>query len=131
MRTAVAATLIIGIAACGGDDGAGGASPSIESVATSYEFDPDSWTVDAGEELTVSFTNDASIAHDWAVLELGEDIESEDELTEDKVLFQVSAKSGGETTEAAFTIDEPGVYQVICTIRGHFDAGMTGSLDVE
>lgn len=126
----------LGLAACGNDDDVGdtadgGASTSIEATATEFQFDPDAWIVPAGEELTIDFTNDGSLEHEWAVLELGEDIESEDEFTEDKVLLEVEAIEPDSSTTQTFTIDDAGTYQVICAIPTHFDAGMEGELTVE
>lgn len=124
------AGLLVG--ACGDDDDSGGEpSTSIEASATEFQFDPDSWAVPDGEEFTIDFSNDGTIEHEWAVLKLGEDIESEAEFEEDKVLFEVEAIPAGESTTEAFTVDGAGTYQVICAIPTHFDAGMEGSLTVE
>ena len=42
-------------------------------------------------------------------------------------MAQVGNTAAGETNSASFTL-EPGEYQVICTIAGHFDAGMRGTV---
>ena len=84
-----------------------------------------------GQEFTVDFTNDGSVDHEWAVIKLGDDIDSEADFAEDKVLFEIEAIPAGESTTQQFTIDEPGTYQVICAIEDHFDAGMEGALTVE
>ena len=103
----------------------------ISTVATEYEFSPDSWTVSAGEEFSIQLTNDGAAEHEWAVIGLGQDITSEDEFTEDKVLLEVEAIAADSSTTESFTIDEAGTYQVICAIPGHFDQGMEGTLVVE
>lgn len=115
-----------------GDDGGDGAeaATTIEAAATEFQFDPDAWTVPAGEESTIEFTNDGEVEHEWAVIALGEDIGSEDEFTEEKVVFEVEAIPAGEVATETFTLDEPGTYQVICALAGHFDAGMEGTLEV-
>ncbi|MEX2100533.1 MAG: cupredoxin domain-containing protein [Acidimicrobiia bacterium] len=120
----------LGLAACGDDDD-DDASTSIEATASEFKFEPDSWTVPAGEEFTIAFENGGSVEHEWAVIKRGEDIESEAEFAEDKVLFEVEAIPEGESTTETFTVDEAGTYQVICAIETHFDAGMEGSLTVE
>ncbi|MDZ7678547.1 MAG: cupredoxin domain-containing protein [Acidimicrobiales bacterium] len=125
---AVGATALL-LGACGGDDDAA-TSTEIETEATEFKFDPDAWSVSAGEEFTIEFTNSGSVEHEWAVLKEGEDIESEDDFAEDKVLFEVEAIPAGESVTESFTVEDAGTYQVICAIDGHFDAGMEGTLTV-
>lgn len=129
----VASGAILVLGACGDDDDddGDGASTSIEATASEFQFEPDSWTVPAGEEFTIEFENDGTTEHEWAVINLGEDIESEGDFAENKVLLEVEALPAGESTDERFTIDEPGTYQVICALEGHFDSGMEGSLTVE
>jgi len=125
-----AAALLLG--ACGDDDDDGGAaSTSIEATASEFKFEPNAWTVPAGQEFTIEFQNDGSVEHEWAVLKLGENIESEDEFAEEKILFEVEGVPAGESVTGKFTVDEPGTYQVICGVEAHFDAGMEGTLTVE
>ncbi|HUW02909.1 MAG TPA: plastocyanin/azurin family copper-binding protein [Acidimicrobiales bacterium] len=126
--------VVVALGACGSDDDGDsgeGASTSIEATATDFEFDPTGWTVPAGEEFTIDFTNDGGVEHEWAVLKAGDDIESEDEFAEEKVLFEVEAIEPGTDTSESFTVAEAGEYQVICAIETHFDAGMEGTLTVE
>lgn len=122
--------LVLG--ACGDDDDDDDdASTSIEATASDFQFEPDSWTVPAGEEFTIHFENDGANDHEWAVINLGQDLESEADFEEAKVLLEVEAISSGESADERFTIDESGTYQVICALDGHFDAGMEGSLTVD
>ncbi|HSJ28491.1 MAG TPA: cupredoxin domain-containing protein [Acidimicrobiia bacterium] len=131
LLVAVAATALL-LGACGdGDDAGDETGTSIETTASDFQFDPDSWTVPAGEEFTIEFQNDGTLEHEWAVIGLGEDLESEADFSEDKVLFEVEAIPAGESTTETFTVDEPGTYQVICAIETHFDSGMEGTLTVE
>ena len=125
----VVVVVVLALGACGGDDDE--ASTSIDATASEFKFEPDSWTVPAGEEFTIAFENGGSVEHEWAVIKRGQDIESEAEFAEDKVLFEVEATPAGESTTEKFTVDDAGTYQVICAITGHFDAGMEGTLAVE
>lgn len=134
-RTATVALVVAVLAVgCGGDDddeSGVAASSAIAATASEYQFDPDSWTVNAGGEFTIEFTNDGTLEHEWAVIALGEDIASEAEFAEEKVVLEVEAIDPGTSTSEQFTIDEAGTYQVICAIETHFDQGMEGSLTVE
>jgi len=128
MRTKVLVVAAAGVVeflavGCGddGDDGSGG----LEATASEFQFEPDDWTVDAGE-FDLEFTNDGSVDHEWVI----EPIASEEEFTEEGVLDEVET-GPGETVTATFTVDEAGEYQVICGLEGHFDAGMEGTLTVE
>jgi len=128
----LAGGLLLG--ACGDDDSdddAGSASTSIDVESRDFGFEPGRWTVPAGEEFTVEFENAGESEHEWAVLKLEEDIESESEFEEDKVEFEIEATPAGESVTEAFTLDEAGTHQVICAVPGHFTAGMEGTLVVE
>lgn len=127
---AVAGALVL--AGCSSDDAGDGGDAGADITATTmeYQFTPDAWSVSAGE-FSIELVNEGSIEHEWAVIELGEDIESEEEFAEDIVLLEVEAIAAGESTTESFTIDEAGTYQVICALPGHFDEGMEGTLTVE
>jgi len=115
----------------GDDAGDGGASDAdITATAAEYQFAPATWTVSAGE-FSVELVNGGTVEHEWAVIALGEDIESGEEFAEEKVLLEVEAIDAGDSTTESFTIDEPGTYQVICALDGHFGEGMEGTLTVE
>ena len=119
-----AALMVVAVTACGDDsDDDGG----LQATATEFEFSPNEWTVPAGE-FDLEFTNDGSTDHEWVIM--NEEISSEDEFAEDKVLDEVET-GAGETVTATFSVDEAGTYQVICGLEGHFDAGMEGTLTVE
>lgn len=122
--------LVLVLAAGCGDDGDGddgGSAADIQATATEFAFDPNEWTVDAGE-FTLEFTNDGSTDHEFVIM--SEEIASEDEFAEDKVLDEVET-GPGETVEATFTVDEAGTYQIICGLEGHFSGGMEGTLTVQ
>jgi uncharacterized cupredoxin-like copper-binding protein len=108
--------------------GCGGGGSSIEATATEYAFDPAAWTVTAGEEVTLTLTNEGAAEHEWALL--SEEIASEAEFSEDLVIWEMEAASGA-SAQGTFTAPAAGTYQVVCVIPGHFDSGMEGALTVE
>jgi len=135
-------TLALGlVVACGGDDsGAGhpmGAMPGdgmhdgtmgghnestpvvdgarrIEVDATSFEFDPDEIIVTAGEDVAIVLTSD-DLLHDFTI---------------DDIEVHVAADRGA-TAEGGLRAEEPGEYAYYCTVAGHREAGMEGTLVVE
>jgi uncharacterized cupredoxin-like copper-binding protein len=114
----------------------GGASTDIEVTLDSFSMDPDTWEVPAGEEITITMTNDAEIAHEWVILQQGVTIDSEadlpeteEELLADFVYWEEEVEAGDSAT-FTFTAPAAGEYQVVCAIPDHFDAGMEGTLTV-
>ena len=86
----------------------------IEVAATSFEFDPDEITVTAGEDIAIVLTSD-DLLHDFTI---------------DDIDVHVAADRD-ETAEGGLRADEPGEYTFYCTVEGHREAGMEGTLVVE
>jgi plastocyanin len=105
----------------GEEDGkaAGGAS-TLEIEAgpdTGLAYTSDEETAKAGE-VTVDFTNAQSLAHDVAIESAdGEQIGKTEVITD-----------GEDSTTVEL---EPGEYTFYCTVQGHREAGMEGTLTVE
>jgi uncharacterized cupredoxin-like copper-binding protein len=120
------------LAACGGDE----ASNQLEVTTSEFQFSPDSWTVPAGEEISIEITNDGSVLHEWVLLQPGVTIEAESDLpeTEEELLadfvYVEDEVEAGTTKTLTFDAPPAGTYQVICAIETHFDAGMEGTLTV-
>jgi plastocyanin len=130
---AIAATF--GLAAgCGGDDDDDDtAAPEAATEATTteeaaaggggattvgmseYAFDPSDATVSQGDTITAQ--NDGELPHNYTIEADGDEVTSGD----------VDPGSSGE-----LTVDvDPGDYDVICTIPGHAEQGMEGTITVE
>ena len=124
--------LVVALAACSG----GGASTDIEVDMKEFMFDPESWEIPAGEEITITLTNSGTIAHEWVLLKPGVTIDSEADLpdTEEVLLadfvYWEEEVEPGDTATFTFTAPAEGTYQIICAIEGHFGGGMEGSLTV-
>jgi uncharacterized cupredoxin-like copper-binding protein len=130
-RWAALAAVTLFLTGCGGDgEGGGGeAATEIDTVASDYAFDPDSWTVPSGETITLTLANEGDELHEWAILEQGTTIERSTDLDEDTVVWEIEAEPGS-TETGEFTAPSPGTYQIVCALPGHVDAGMEGTLDV-
>jgi uncharacterized cupredoxin-like copper-binding protein len=124
--------LAMALAACSG----GGASTEIEVDMEEFMFDPQSWEIPAGEQITITLTNSGTIDHEWVLLNPGVTIASEADLpeTEEELLSEFvyweEEVSPGDTATFTFTAPAEGTYQIICAIEGHFGGGMEGELTV-
>lgn len=97
---------------------AGSASVEFEADPSgSLAFTTDSVTAEAGE-VTVDFTNSSPVPHDVAIEdEGGETIAQTETLAE-----------GSDSTTATL---KPGTYTFYCSVPGHRQAGMEGTLTVK
>ncbi len=106
------------VTACGGaatsQPAAPASQPSRTEIfvdATEFAFDLNAIKVPAGEEVTVTLVNKGTMEHDITVDALGV-----------KIYAAVGKTVSGTVTAAA------GTYEVYCSIPGHKQAGMVGTL---
>lgn len=132
---AIAGTVLL--AGCGDET----AETSTELAITGTDdltFEPDTVAVPAGEEVTVELTSEPSVDHDLVVAgaaahgRAGDDGHGDDtdEHATDSEDLHVAHADPGQTVTATFSIDEPGGYELYCSVPGHRSAGMTGELTV-
>jgi plastocyanin len=103
-----------------GEPAGGAAGAALELSAPedgTLAFDPGSLSASAGK-VTIDFTNPASIEHDVYIESEGKDV-AESDLVSDGDSTKVSAKL------------QPGEYTYYCSVPGHREAGMEGTLTVD
>ena len=89
--------------------------PTAVTVETSeFKFNPASVQLPSGKKVTISLQNIGVVEHDFTVDALG---------------IKVSAPAGKSAT-GEFTLDKPGTYDFYCSLPGHKEAGMHGTLSV-
>ncbi len=93
-----------------------GSAQRVDVVARDVRFEPDALRVRAGEWLVVSLRNDDPVFHDFEV--------------EGFANVDVGARPG-QTADIRVLLDRPGTYDFLCTVPGHAEAGMRGTLVVE
>ena len=86
----------------------------IVITSTEFGFSPSEIAGTVGESVNIVLVNDGSVTHDWSIPELG---------------VRIVANPGQQAT-AGFTLDVAGTYQALCSIPGHAEAGMIGTLEV-
>jgi Cu+-exporting ATPase len=88
----------------------------VAVTARDAAFNPADLRVQAGRTVVLEFRNDDPVFHDWSV--------------EGVANVDANARPG-QTQRIRFRIDQPGTYRVTCTVEGHAEAGMVGTLVVE
>ena len=115
---------------------------TIGVVGDSLQYDKQSLTVNAGSEVTLLFTNVATVQqHNWVLVKAG----TKDEVAlagalagplkgylpegDDRILANTSLLAAESSEEIKFTPPAAGTYQFVCTFPGH-NATMVGDFIV-
>lgn len=125
----------------GGDTNTAAGPTSLQSNADAggqLKFAEETLNGAAGQALTVTFNNPSALPHSWVLVEPGQEA----------AVDQAAAANNGDPTGVAGVIAgspvvdgggnatvnvpalEPGSYPFICTVPGHYVAGMKGTLNV-
>ena len=137
------AIVSVGLVACGG-----AAEPTplptaeLNLVATDIAYDERYFEVLAGQPVKVTLQNEGALEHDFSIMEIphsGEvmaeemhDGESGHDMSNMEMDPEVHVAAGpGGSYSVEFTPSQAGEYVYFCTVPGHKDAGMAGTLLVK
>jgi uncharacterized cupredoxin-like copper-binding protein len=129
-QTLVIATVLFSLmlVSCGG---AGGVSNTINVTMSDFQFQPNRFTVPAGQEITFNSSNNGAVVHNFVIMKLGT---SAGDFLDDEdipnVYWEVELQPGGSTNSTFTAPSEPGEYEVICRTEGHIASGMVAKLTV-
>jgi plastocyanin len=134
----VSAFVLVG---CGGGGGAT-ATPTVGVDGEQLAFDTTEITVPSGQQITVTFNNNSSTQqHDWVLVNGGDDVASSvdaaavgqggDPTGIPEVIAASAILDAGGSEQVQFQAPPSGEYAYICTVPGHYAAGMKGTLTVE
>jgi nitrite reductase (NO-forming) len=90
------------------------AANEVDVTAGDLWFEPTNITLDAGEPTNLTLTNSGRVFHDLTIPDLDVTLGADP----------------GDTVTTGISIDEPGTYEFLCTVPGHADAGMRGTVAV-
>jgi uncharacterized cupredoxin-like copper-binding protein len=106
-------------------------STTIDLTLFDYHFEPDTFTVPTGKEITVNVDNKGFVSHQFVIFKLGTDpggiIGPEDQ---ENIYWRFEVRPGHSDSAMFIAPSEPGEYFITCGIFGHLEAGMSGSLIV-
>lgn len=140
LRLSLAFVAILALAACGTSKPAATTTQSFTVAAKEFGFAPAQLTVTAGQPVEISFQNTGAVEHDWSVREI--DLAGNPTATEqsggghmmgdmhDAPKLHVAAGPGTQG-KLTFTPSKAGTYEFFCTVAGHKEAGMVGTLTVK
>lgn len=136
----LAVLLALVLTACGGasQPAAPAASSGLEevvvTVGSQLTFNPATIELTAGQPVRLVLKNEGALEHDLTIDQIG--IETDEPAESSHGTGGVHADLHvhavpGKTAERTFTPETSGTYTFYCTIPGHKEGGMVGSLTVK
>ncbi len=123
--TAVVFSLLL--ASCG----SGGPSTKIDVTMTDFQFQPNQFTVPAGQEISFHSSNNGAVVHNFVIMKKGTTAgDFFDDADVPNVYWQVELQPGASADTSFTAPSEPGDYEVVCKTEGHIVSGMTAKLTV-
>jgi uncharacterized cupredoxin-like copper-binding protein len=106
--------------------------PTLAITVRDFLFEPNSWSVKAGERVTLRMVNESNSEHEWILLKTGEAVtlpfDNDDEA---RIAFESEVEPGNAKVSFFRAPEAPGVYRIVCGIPGHLENGMQGTLVVK
>jgi plastocyanin len=88
----------------------------ITVVGTEFAFNPSTITLKKGQPAEITFKNNGTYPHNLSITDLG---------------VKTKTIQPGEQDVVQFTPDKTGQFAFLCTVPGHADKGMKGTLTVQ
>ena len=111
--------------------GAGGPSTNIDVTMTDFQFQPNQFTIPAGQEISFHSANNGAVVHNFVIMNLGTtagDFFDEEDVP--NVYWEIELLPGASSDTSFTAPSEPGEYEVVCRTEGHIVSGMTAKLTV-
>jgi uncharacterized cupredoxin-like copper-binding protein len=114
-------------------------SQDVTLTAQTMTYSPSTFEVTAGAPVELTFINEDALEHDFSILEIPvESVSEADPMSAEhemqmgtalEPVLHVAAEAGA-TNHLSFTPTKPATYEFFCTVAGHKDAGMVGTMVV-
>ncbi len=109
------------------------AARTVEVTASDFKFDPAEITAKVGETVTLAFMNKGTTLHDFTSADFMGTVTAAGEAAAHDASadapLHVAAEAGA-TAEITFEATEAGEYAFKCSVPGHEQLGMTGTIIV-
>lgn len=130
--------LAFGLVACGGEEEA--TEQAVTVAARDIEFGTERIEATAGVPIELTLVNEGALDHDFSIVEIPlrgevggaeeEEMEGHDMTMEMEELDVHVSAAAGQSATITFTPSAPGEYEYFCTVPGHRESGMVGTLVV-
>jgi plastocyanin len=129
-KVGIAAAMVVmtmAVAACGPK------KADISSTMTEYKYEPATWQVPAGAQVTLTLTNAGSLKHEWVLMKKGYTVAApfSDAKDASSALADYDVDPGQTQTFTFTAPTETGDYEVVCGVATHLENGMKGTLTVQ
>jgi uncharacterized cupredoxin-like copper-binding protein len=131
--------LTFGLVACGGGEEEA-TEQAVTVAARDIEFGTERIDVTAGVPVELTLVNEGALDHDFSIVEIPlsgdvsgaeeEEMEGHDMTMEMEELDVHVSAAAGQSATITFTPGAPGEYEYFCTVPGHRESGMVGTLVV-
>ena len=137
-RLSLALITIAALAACGATSATPTAAQPLTVTTKEFAFAPAQLTVTSGQPVELNLQNAGAIEHDWSVAEIeltgkptatGETGGGHMSDSHGAPKLHVAAGPGAQG-KLTFTPSKAGTYEFYCTVTGHKESGMVGTLTV-
>ncbi len=117
------------LTACGGP---AGPSKTLNVTMTDFAFSPNAFAVPAGEQISLTVNNNGAVTHSFIIMKSGYHVTGHfTDADKPDIYWQEPQIAPGQSVKAVFAAPaEPGEYQIVCGVAGHFEAGMVAKLMV-
>lgn len=129
-------TVALSLAACAG--GAIETAQALTIEAVDLGFTPTTLEVTAGQPVKLTLQNNGVLDHDFSIMEFPMEGMAEETGGMEHDMGEAAAEpelhmavGAGQSGTLEFTPSKPGTYEFWCTVAGHKEAGMTGTLVVQ
>jgi len=133
----ILAGLALSFAACAPIPTASSNLQQASLEANEFKYQPATIEVEAGRPVKITLNNKGTIEHDWSIAKMpATAIKQQSESTMGHDMSGMNPElhmsaMNGKGTQIEFIPTVPGKYEFYCTIAGHKEAGMVGTLVVK